>query len=118
TSVAASSTTAPTTASLRAGPAGSVGVSAATIPPPLAAALPANTKGSWRRASCQTGIDVPETRTAVYVESAGPSTAAAAWPAARTRGRIPSSSHVPATPVTVPAPATTQLPTLIGDVGL
>ena len=33
--------------------------------PALADALPANTKGSWRRASCQTGTEVSATSTAV-----------------------------------------------------
>ena len=62
---AASSSSAPPTASRRAGPAWAVGV--ATIPRPeeAVAADPTKTNGSSRHASCHDGVAVSLSRTAV-----------------------------------------------------
>ena len=62
---AVSSSAAPAIASRRAGPAERGAVSSAQAPPALAAELPANTKGSSRRASSQTGIEVSDRSAAV-----------------------------------------------------
>ena len=63
--IAASSTAAPTTAALRAGPAWSTGVNAIDRPPPAASADPVNTNGSWFPGSCQDGVAVLASSTAV-----------------------------------------------------
>jgi hypothetical protein len=62
---APSSSTAPVTARRRAGPASAAGVSSTAAAPALAAALPANTNGSSRPASCHTGTAVSATRVPV-----------------------------------------------------
>src|SRR2546423_14231795 len=72
TVVAISSPTAPAIARRRAGPAFAVAVNAQASPPELAAEPAANTSGSSRRASCQTGIAVLLTSAAVYVASGRP----------------------------------------------
>jgi len=54
----------------------------------------------------------------VYVDMPRPSTADDASASARTLGRTPSSSQPAAAPLAVPNEATTQLPTLIGEVTL
>ncbi len=58
TSEEASSTPAPSTAIRRAAPACRVGVAIIASPPAAQAPLPANTNGSSRYASCQTGTAV------------------------------------------------------------
>ncbi len=63
--VFASSPTAPASIIRRAGPAAAAGVTSTAAAPALAAAPTANTNGSSRRASCQTGTAVSATSTAV-----------------------------------------------------
>ncbi len=79
--------------------------------PALAAELAANTNGSSRRASCQTGIAVSETSVAVYTESGAPSRAETASASTFSRGARSSD-------VAPPLVARIQEPTLIGEVTL
>ena len=117
-SIRPSSAAAPSTASRRAGPAYSVGVKTAAAAPALADALAPKSHGSSRRASCQTGTAVFARSVPVYVESAGPTSAATVSAATLTGFSTPSSSSAAAVPDAVPETNRTQLPTLIGEVTL
>src|ERR1700674_4051549 len=90
----------------------------AAAPPALADALPTNTKGSCSRASCHTGTDVSATSTAVYVHKGRPNIAAPSSPRRPIGRSHPVTSDADASPRAPPNTESTQLPTLIGDVGL
>ena len=115
---AASSVSAPSIASRTAGrfaaPRGDVSTPSA---PALAAAPPANTNGSSRYASCQTGMAVSATSTPVYVATAGARPAAATL-ATRAALRRPTRSPSAATPTAGPYTVSSHDPTFIGDVTL
>ena len=117
-SPAASSTTAPATASRAAGTLSRTDAPTSPIPPPAAAALPANTIGSSRCASCHVGTAVFENSTAVYVPSAGPITAATAPEASPARRNRPVSSEAAVAAANVANGERIQVPTDSGDVGL
>ena len=61
----ASSISAPPRASRRAGPASSTGAPIMPSPPEAAQAEPTKTNGRWRWLSCQVGVAVSESSTAV-----------------------------------------------------
>ena len=86
--------------------------------PAVAAELAAKTKGSSSWAPCQAGTAVSESRTAVYVDSTGPSTAAPVSATRRTRGMIPRTSQAAAIPSAAPTPLRIQVPRFIGEVTL
>jgi hypothetical protein len=81
---AASSSSAPPSAMRRAGPACAVGTASMPMPPAAAAAEPTKTNGSSRWASCQDGVAVSASRTAVYAATGG-AVSAATSPAGRPR---------------------------------
>src|SRR5579884_4405736 len=109
---------APARASRRAGPVSATGVLTTAAAPALSAAPEANTKGSSRRASCQTGTAVFVTRAAVYVDRGSPSSAAIGLASRPQRGNRPSQTWALASAVVAPLRVRFHEPTLMGEVTL
>src|SRR5437764_13279953 len=105
---------APAIASLRAGPAFGGGVVITAAAPALSAAPEANTNGSWRRASCQTGTAVFAIRAAVYVDKGNPNSAAAGRAGLLSLGNRPVTSLAAATGVVALLATSSHDPRLIG----
>src|SRR4051794_5508630 len=116
--IAAISIAAPIAIARRAGAASWPRATRVAAAPALARALPANANGSSRRPSYQTGTDVSDTSTAVYVQSAGPSAADVAEAASCTRGSTPKISQTTTAVSAAPLTLRIHVPRFIGDVGL
>ena len=106
--MSASSAPAPTAPRRRAGPASATGAPTMPAPPALAMPEAAKTNGSSGYASCQAGTAVSASSTAVYVVSAGPSTAEPTPAARPTPGSRPATSRAVRRPATFRTTGTTR----------
>src|SRR3954469_16471271 len=100
----------------RAGAAWGSGVDATAAAPALVIALAPNTNGSTWRTSCQAGTAVSAISAAAYVDSGSPRGAATGRATAAGRGLGPVHALRTDGATAAPLAASTQDPTLIGEV--